>query len=641
MRTIPHRLPRLAGAALLATVGLVAVGSPAQAASCSSPVRYASSSNTVYLVKTQSFTLSDIKAACAAAPLTLVDAASKTWELSADLVVQNGATLVLNGDGAGGDVNTLRLRSLADNLPTHVSAVTALYGTITIKDTHITSWDDDTGSPDTDPSLPAGAASTDRGRAFIRALSYLDSDGTTPHESTMTIANSELDHLGYYASEAYGVAYKTRGCDHTTANIGVCRKVQVSGSETGSHFHDDFMGTYTWGATGMTFRSNEYDHNVMYGLDTHDVSTYLSIDRNHFHDNGDHGVICSQACDHLSITNNESDHNGMVPFRGPTGDADTAGQVHGIMIHRGVTNTVVSGNSVHDEPNGAGIAIFDSAGDTVTNNTIARARYGIRISVGSSNNTITNNKVKSSTQYGIFMYKGTDPVTYTTASGHPTANSLSNNTVTSTISNALWLSEADGNQFSGSSFTGTAGPLVFEQSAHNVLSNVTLPSGQPVRVSGSSTEPGSLTIADPSGPVSVTVDSNSSYDVTSASGQLYAVGGVAASVSPGGSVTHLTSTVLHSTASVRVTPQKVSVVPASGSASASATGTGTATDVTVSDTPGGTFAISIGGLTPGVRYVVGRNGAQLTTAVADAGGVVLFSDAPAANNTFHYRVSTS
>jgi hypothetical protein len=177
----------------------------------------------------------------------------------------------------------------------------------------------------------------------------------------MLINNSELDHLGYYAAESYGVAYKTRGCDHT--NLSVCTKVGVYGSETNSRFHNNFMGTYTWGAKGLVFTNNEYDHNVMYGLDPHDVSISLTIDHNHFDYNGDHGVICSQRCDSLTITNNESDHNGMVPFMGPTGDSDTPGQVHGIMIHRGVTNTVISGNYVHDQPNGAGIAIFDRAGD--------------------------------------------------------------------------------------------------------------------------------------------------------------------------------------------------------------------------------------------------------------------------------------
>ncbi len=520
MKMLNRRLFRLVGVVLLAGLGPIAVAGRADAAACSSPVRYASSTNTIYLVTKQSYTPTDIKSFCAAAPLTLVDAASKTWELSADLVLQNGATLVLHGSKAGGDVDTLRLRSLADNVSTHVSVVSALYGTIDIDSVHVTSWDDATGKPDADPSLPAGAASTDRGRAFIRALSVLDSDGVTAHESTMTIANNEVDHLGYFGAEAYGISYKTRGCDHTSANIGVCRKVQVTGSETNSHFHDDFMGTYTWGATGMTFQNNEYDHNVMYGLDTHDVSTKLTIDHNRFDNNGDHGVICSQRCDHLTITNNESDHNGMVPFMGPTGDSDVPGQVHGIMIHRGVTNTTISGNYVHDEPNGAGIAIFDSAGDTVTNNRVVGAKYGIRLSVGAANNTISHNTVTNSTLYAVFMYKGTEPVEYTTSSGHPTGNILSDNTFNGTGSNAVKLTEADANQFTDSTFTNTGDALLFANSAKNVLSNVTMPAGQRISVTGTAAEPGSLTIVNPPGKLSVSVDSHSSYSVTNTRDQL-------------------------------------------------------------------------------------------------------------------------
>jgi len=53
----------------------------------------------------------------------------------------------------------------------------------------------------------------------------------------------------------------------------------------------------------------------------------------------------------------------MVPFTGPVPDpAGPGGQVHGIMLHRGVTNTTIKNNNVHDQPNGAGIAIFDTAG---------------------------------------------------------------------------------------------------------------------------------------------------------------------------------------------------------------------------------------------------------------------------------------
>src|SRR5215467_14108032 len=96
-----RRASLYAAAVLLAGGGLViATALPASAVSCTSPVRYASSTNTIYLVTAQAFTPTDIKAACAAAPLTLVDPVNKVWELSADLIIQNGATLNLHGGAA-------------------------------------------------------------------------------------------------------------------------------------------------------------------------------------------------------------------------------------------------------------------------------------------------------------------------------------------------------------------------------------------------------------------------------------------------------------------------------------------------------------------------------------------------------------
>jgi len=455
----------------------------------------------------------------------------------------------------------------------------------------------------------------------------VDSGGA--HESYLKINNTEIDHLGYYAAEAYGVAYKTRGCDHT--NLSVCSAAGVYGFEKNSRFHDNFMGTYTWGAKGIVFTNNEYDHNFMYGLDPHDVSINLTIDHNHFDYNGDHGVICSQLCDNLTITNNESDHNGMVPFPGPTGDADTPGQVHGIMIHRGVTNTTISGNFVHDQPNGAGIAVFDSAGDTVTNNTVTGNQYGVRISVGSAGNIIRNNTITNSGQYGLFMYKGTDPVSYTTASGHPTGNVFSDNTVNGTGSNAVKLNEADSNQITNCVFSNTGSSMLFQSAASNVLTNLTLPATQKISVTGSSAEPGSVTVAQPRAPFQVTVDSNSSADVTGPGGQLFALGSTATSVAPSGST-------LHVSASGTVTPQPVTVVPASGTATATASGIGTAT-VHVVVTGSAPRTISVSGLTPGGTYTVRRDGIPLTVAIADGSGTVQVTDAPLSSGTYDYTVS--
>ena len=65
------------------------------------------------------------------------------------------------------------------------------------------------------------------------------------------------------------------------------------------------------------------------------------------------------------------------------------------MLHRGVTNSVVEYNYVHDQPNGVGVAVFDSDSDTVANNTLTDNAIGIRLSGGASDHTISDNVVSN------------------------------------------------------------------------------------------------------------------------------------------------------------------------------------------------------------------------------------------------------
>jgi mannuronan 5-epimerase len=637
------RLGAVVTGAALVSFGIAAVGlaGPASATACSSPVKYSPTSNTIYLVTPQPFTLTDIVNYCAAAPLRLIDPLSKTWELSADLVIQNGASLVLHGDGAAagpGDVDTLRLRSLSDNLPTDVQSITAAYGTIDADSTIVESWDDATNGPDVDPSLPANAPSTAQGRAFVRAQSSLSGAGV-PQTSTMTIVNSTFEYLGFYGGESYGVAYKTEGCSHT--QLDVCAAVHVTGAEINSHFLHNFMGTYTWGAYGMTFSGNEYGNNIMYGLDPHDVSSYLDIEHNRFHDNGDHGMICSQKCDHLTIEYNESDHNGMVPWPGPNPDDAGDGQVHGIMIHRGVTNTTIAYNNIHDEPNGAGIAIFDSAGDSVHDNTITNTKYGIRLSVGAANNVITNNSVSNSSQYGVYMYKGSDLPENTTPNGHPTANVIAGNTFNTSGSNIIKLTEADGNIFSNNTIVNPGSSILLVQSAGTVLDSNTMPAGQQVSLNGVAGETSSAAVISPALPVKLSVDLYSVIDVTNPFGQLYSTTSPALPIGISSSGADLNlSTTGTSTKTVTVTSQPYSVLPASGSAIATAAASNGVVSISLQlSAPMGNVSFTVGGLTPAGVYAVARNGVSLTSATANSTGVITFADASAPSGSDIYTVT--
>jgi mannuronan 5-epimerase len=476
--------PIVAATAAGATVAaLLAVAAPADAATCASPVRYSSSSDTIYLTAPGPVdTLAEIKAACASAPL--VQVSPGIWELNADLVVQNGATLTL--DAAAG-VKELRLQSLPAGRQSDVSAITAQYGQIAMKGVRVMSWNG-TG-PDTDYAVPAGGV---RGRAFIRALSYME--GSTPRQSTMTIADSDLGFLGYNGAEAYGVAYKARGCGIDAP--GVCAALDVLGSQTGSRFHDNFMGTYTWGAQDMLFDRNTYERNKSYGLDPHDDSDHLTITNNVFTQNNNHGLICSQRCDHLVIRGNRSIDNGHTPYVGPGDDDPKDNQVHGIMLHRGITDSVIENNEVSGQINGAGIAIFDSVGNTVRGNTLSGNKYGVRFSVGTRDTLVADNTVEKSLANAVFSYKGSDSPVYTGTTGRPANITFTGNTFTGAGAELFKVQDSDRFSFSGGAATPTTtaqGPKFERGQGHVYDATVTTPNGTTFLLRGTAAVPTKVT----------------------------------------------------------------------------------------------------------------------------------------------------
>ena len=298
----------------------------------------------------------------------------------------------------------------------------------------------------------------------MRAVSFMD--GSSPRPSRMNIVNSDLGFLGYNAAESYGVSYKARGCGATTPAI--CDDLDVFGNQTGSTFHDNYIGTYTWGANKMTFDKNKYLHNKYYGLDPHDDSDNLTITNNTFADNGNHGLICSQRCNNLLIKNNISRHN-----------TSATAETHGIMLHRGVTDTVVENNIVENNTTGGGIVVFDSVGNSIKNNTVTGNKYGLRFSVGTKDLVVSNNTVKGSLQYAVYTYKGSDVPSFTGTSGRPTGITFTGNTFDGAGAELFKIQDSDKFTFTGGSIKPgalTRGPK-FERAAGHVFGPVTMPSG--------------------------------------------------------------------------------------------------------------------------------------------------------------------
>ncbi|MBI2051644.1 glycosyltransferase, partial [Candidatus Roizmanbacteria bacterium] len=178
-------------------------------------------------------TLADIKAAVGED--VIKEVSPKVWYLKSSVYLASGMTLRLHKN----EVTWLKLASNKKGFVT----LTAFNATVLINGVRITSWDEQKKTYDKDYK---------DGRSYIMVK-----DG-----SRMDVVNSEIAYLGYPRSpnlhvSPYGISWKmSKGKLATTI---------LTGDVLGSKFHNNYFGAYTFGATGMTFRGNEFYENVRYG----------------------------------------------------------------------------------------------------------------------------------------------------------------------------------------------------------------------------------------------------------------------------------------------------------------------------------------------------------------------------------------
>ena len=269
---------------------------------------YAPNVNTIYVSGGGSATLSNIKAALPGAPLEMVDPTNQIWLLRANLVVQNGSTLVLHGSAAGGDVNELRLLSINSVTPCDCDvSMKTDWGNLDINGARITSWDTVDGAPNMN--------TLGFGRASILALSSLSTNGVTAQNSRMDITNGEICNLGGGTnSDYYGLVWKVTGLDPNPAtNI---YGVQVYGQVVNSQLHDNYIGAYTVGAYGMLWQSNQFYNNAKYGLDLQDFSDKAQIQGNLFSNNLSQPLLFSDSSGNMLATNTFASKSGTLRFQG-------------------------------------------------------------------------------------------------------------------------------------------------------------------------------------------------------------------------------------------------------------------------------------------------------------------------------------
>jgi len=412
-------------------------------------------------------TLAMIQAGLDAANAALLqDLGNGVWQLNAGLFIDTGVTLNLSPQHG---VNELRLRSealvqaagvtaartvtepdgqqrtLAIDYSSFVSLIT-YDGVINLDNVKVTSWD---------PAANGGAGGVDtdytNGRAYILAK----------YDAALNIRNSDIGYLGSADGESYGVSWRDV---NSSAAPNVLRS-RVTGEVLNSKFHHLYYGIYTYQASNMTFRGNQFYQNIKYGFDPHDYTHDVLVEDNIAYGNGAHGFIISRGCNNFIIRNNKSYNN----F-----DAGTS-QAHGFMLDPGSPNSqdpqaasynnVLENNEAYGNE-GYGVRILGSINNQILGNNFHHNQQGIVVDVNSPDNLVSNNTLIQNTSYGLVIRETADRTTVT------------NNTITGNGNHGIYV-RANTNLIGGNTSTSnvsagiallliTGGPLLAD---NQILSN--------------------------------------------------------------------------------------------------------------------------------------------------------------------------
>lgn len=277
--------------------------------------------------------------------------------LKVNLEMKRHTVLLIEGP----DVTWLKLRSDGNGF-VRIFGDSANIG---INNTRITSWNPELNDVDQD---------VNDGRAHIRV-----------NNGRMDIVGTEISHLGQpklrnSGGGVYGLSWRVENSSRFGHEL-------TTGTFVGNNIHDNYMGFYSFGATGMLLRDNTIYNNLEYGLDPHDDSNNFIVENNEVYGNGNHGIIFSRRCVNNIIRNNRSYDNAL----------------HGIMLDRESNNNSIYNNYVAG--NVDGIALWRSDLNAIYNNDVVNNKRGVRLNRRSADNAIYGNSISDSTQYGVYVYE--------------------------------------------------------------------------------------------------------------------------------------------------------------------------------------------------------------------------------------------
>ncbi len=290
-------------------------------------------------------------------PAVLEHEGDGVYLLKTNLELKRHTVLLIEGP----QVTWLKLKS-DETGPVRIFGDSANIG---INKTKITSWD---------PKLSDVDRNVDDGRAHIRI-----------NNGRMDVVKSEIAFLGQpklrnSGGGVYGLSWRIE-------NSARFERELTTGTVEENDIHENYMGFYSFGATGMVLRNNRVYNNIEYGLDPHDDSNNFLVELNEVYDNGNHGIIFSRRCVNNVIRNNRSYNNAL----------------HGIMLDRESNNNSIYDNYIFG--NTDGIALWRSDLNAIHNNEIVANKRGIRLNRRSADNVIYDNTIQDSTQYGLYLYE--------------------------------------------------------------------------------------------------------------------------------------------------------------------------------------------------------------------------------------------
>jgi poly(beta-D-mannuronate) C5 epimerase len=283
------------------------------------------------------------------------------YTLRHPLVIAPNASLIIEGT----EVSTLYLSK-------QTASILVNAGKIYIQDTHLVGWDETTASP---------TLSTYETKLNFRPFIISWSGSETFMGGSISYG------LGYSKSKSFGLSL-TAGPKKFQENT-LTELERPTGKIINNSFINSHYGFYSFEADNVALIGNEYQNNVIYGIDPHDRSRWLSIAYNTAYDSQrKHGIIISREVDDSSYIGNLSfDNNGS-----------------GFMIDRMSNGTYIYANTAFSNKQD-GMTLFESSCNLIASNHFFDNKLmGIRIR-NSQNNGVFYNRFHHNGQGGVYAYR--------------------------------------------------------------------------------------------------------------------------------------------------------------------------------------------------------------------------------------------